>query len=145
MNQNEFDEKHASILRKFQVLKTESEEDVQFSRATLEKHFDCTIKIAKWINKKTDWTALHRAYEHKRAVQWKKAFEFYKKDYNLTISNKEEYQMLINSDEAYSNISELCKLVKEVVGYIDEVVKTMRERQWEIKNYCDFLKWQSGV
>lgn len=144
MNQEEFNDKYNKILEKFKVLKVESEEDVQFDRASLEKHFNSTIKISKWINKKSDWNALYRSYEIKRAKMWKKTYEYYKTDYQLTIGTKEEYQMLINSDPQYSNLNELCKLVKEVVDYIDEVVKCLRDRQWEMKNFVDYLKFMHG-
>lgn len=144
MSEKTYDEMRGEILERFKKLRLEATADVKFDKATLEHSFDCTIKATKWLNKRNQWVQLLRSYELKRSECWKKAFEYYKTDYPLNIDNKEEYKLLINSDPNYVEIYQLTQLVNEIVDYIDQTIALMKDRQWEIRNFTEFLKFQNG-
>jgi len=138
-------EQRDKIIEKFQELKAKSVSDVKFDRGSLEKSFDCTMKIAWWINMRTEWSKAFRTYEYKRNNAWKKAYEYYRTEYQLKLETKEEFKLMVDSDPDYFEAAELTKLVQEIINFIDSVIDNMKARQWEIKNCMEWQKFTNGV
>lgn len=134
----------AKLMEKFKALKVEATEDVAFDKANLESSFDSTIKITKWLNKRSQWTELYRSYEFKRNEAWKRAYEYYRTEYRISLENKEEYRLMIATDPNYSALDQLTKLVSEIIDYIDGTIDNLKNRRYEVRNLIDWLKFNHG-
>lgn len=134
----------SKIYVKYKELKTEATEDCKFDKSDLTKSFGITQLLIKWINKKTQWTDVYRDLEAKRKKAYRKAYEFYKTDFPLSLTTKEEYSAFIDSDAEYSDFLNQCLVVKEIIQYIDFVIEALKSKSWEIKNYIEWLKFKNG-
>lgn len=132
------------IYEKFKKLKEEAAEDCKFDRGQMDSSFDNTAKLMKWINKKTEWARVLRAFDLERKEKYRASYEFYVKDFPMKLNGKEEYQMFIESDPAYMDIHHKYLVAKEIVTYIDSVIDTLKARAWEVKGYLEWLKFSNG-
>jgi len=131
------------ILEKFKELKKEAATDTVINRDDIFDVFNTKI-LMKWINKRTEWTRLHRIYEESRKIRFKELFEYYRTEFHLKLTTKDEYQLYIESDTNYTLINNLSLTVKEIIQYIDSVIETIKSRQWEIKNIIAWRQFQNG-
>jgi len=58
---------------------------------------------------------------------------------------KSEIDRYLDADENIINISLKIGLQKEKVGLIDSIIKSLRDRGFNIKNSIDFIRFQSGA
>lgn len=139
-----YEEKRQEILDRFKKLQQEAKTDIIFDKSKLGSQFDSTIKISRWIDKRYQWLNLYRALEHKRLLAWKQAYEFYKTEYNLRLETKEEIKNMILTDPNYSEIGSLCQLVSDIIDFIDSTIENLKQRQWEMKTFFEYLKFTHG-
>jgi hypothetical protein len=140
----EFDKQLEKIQEKLQELKKEAKVDCIIDKTDLFSIFNTTL-MEKWIRKRVEWSKLTRSYEEKRKDKFRSLYQYYKTDFELKLSTKEEYQLFIESDSSYVVILSLSLSTKEVVKYIDDVIDTIKSRGWEIKNYLEYIKFVNGV
>ncbi len=133
------------IYIKFKELKEKADIDCKFDKSQLEDSYDTTTKKIWWINQKTEWQKVYREFERQRKDQYRTTYEFYYKDFPMKLNSKEEYQLWIESDTNYTGIYMVCQVVKEILGYIDSILDILKDRQWEIKNYFDYVKFSNGL
>lgn len=141
----EYEDRKKEIQARFTKLREEGKSDIKINKADLNKSFDTTEKIMKWLDHRVKWLSLHHSFEYKRREAWKKAFEYYKTDYPFTLNTKEEYQNMINTDPAYFEIADISNLTSMVIDYIDETIANLKSRQFEVKNYIEWQKFQHGL
>lgn len=140
-----YEQRKKEITERFTALRKQAQEDVKFDKAHMENQYDSTLKVAKWLDKRAHWNDLCRSYELKRLEGWKRAFEYYKSDYPFAVDNQEQYKNLIQSDPAYAEILDLALLVSDVVSFIDATIENLKQRQWEMKYFAEWLKFQQGA
>lgn len=140
----QYEERRKELIKRFDALRAEAKEDAVINKLAMENQFDCSMKIAKWLDKRANWNELCRGYEFKRMEAWKKAFEYYKKDYPFTINNQDEYRNLIGTDPVYSQIADLARIASDVVDFIDKTIENMKQRHWEIRSILEYWRWKNG-
>lgn len=143
--EDSFEERRNKILERFKALRKEAEEDVKFDKAHLDQQFNTTQKVAKWIDKRQQWTQLHRSFEFKRLESWKKAYEYYRTDYPVKLDNKEEYKNMIATDPAYSEIADLAHLTDDILDFIDATILNLKSRAFEMQNFIQWIKFSHGA
>lgn len=132
------------IYGKLKQLQEEAKEDIRVDKAQLESQFDSAGKVVKWLNKKSDWQQVSNSLESKKKEAWRKAYEYYRTEYNLKLNSKEEYTMMIESDPSYSTLLLECQAVKEVIEYIHAVIEALKSRGWDVSNLSKHLQWTRG-
>lgn len=58
---------------------------------------------------------------------------------------KNEADQMIESDTDYIKASEKVNFQQEKVNYLEDVVKIVNNRQWQIRSIIDWLKFTQGV
>jgi hypothetical protein len=58
---------------------------------------------------------------------------------------KNEADQMIESDNDYIKASEKVNFQQEKVNYLEDVVKIVNNRQWQIRSIIDWLKFTQGV
>ena len=58
---------------------------------------------------------------------------------------KNEADQMIESDSDYIKASEKVNFQNEKVNYLEDVVKIVNNRQWQIRSIIDWLKFTQGV
>lgn len=58
---------------------------------------------------------------------------------------KTEANDLIDSDDEYIRISQKTDFQKEIVNYLEGVVKIVQNRQWQIRAMIDWIKFTQGA
>lgn len=142
---NNYEERREELIKRFKKLRDEAAEDIKFSKANLDAAFDSTEKTMKWLGKRAQWLQLFHSYEFKRQEAWKKSYEYYKSDYPFTLNTKDEYKNMINVDPAYSEINDLKVLTGDIVDFIDATLDALKSRQWEIKLFVEWQRFQAGL
>ena len=132
------------IYKKYKGLREKADSDCKFDKSCMEDSFSTTNNKIWWINQKSEWQRVYRSFELQRKEKYKALYEFYYKDFPLKLNSKEEYSLYIESDPSYTNIYTVCLVVKEILLYIDSVLDILNSRQWEIKNYLQWLAFSNG-
>lgn len=137
-------DKLQKIYEKFKLLKDEAIEDCQFNKAKIELQFENTFTIMKWINYRSEWNQVYRVYETKRKEIYKKLYEFYKLEYDLKINTKDELSLFIESDIQYTEVFNICQVLKEILQYITDVVDNLKGKNFEIQRYLQYMMFING-
>ncbi|MGA1048160.1 MAG: recombination mediator protein UvsY, partial [Minisyncoccia bacterium] len=61
------------------------------------------------------------------------------------IRDKETLQGYMDSDEKLSQISLKVEYYEVILSYIDSILKQLFQRNYQIKNAIDFMKFTSGL
>lgn len=125
-------------------LKEEAKRDANIDKAKLEDQFDSAARVMKWLNKRNDWKEVLLSLETKKTAAWRKAYEFYRTEYNIKLNNQEEYRMMIESDQAYCVAMQEYVVCKEVVDYITSVVDVLKGRSYDVSNFAKYIMWTRG-
>jgi len=140
---SDFEEKIDKISEKFLQIQNQFKIDCKINRSDPFDRFNTEL-LEKWIRRRTEWSKLCKAYEDKKKERFRSLYEYYKTDFDVKLSTKDEYSLFIESDASYTTINTLYQNTKEVLVYIDAIVDTLKQRQWEIRAYIDYLKWSNG-
>ena len=132
------------IYKKYGELKAEAKIDCEIDRQNLDAGFNVTMNLIKWITKKTDWSKKLREFESKRKDAYRKSYTYYQTEFPLKLSTKDEYALFIESDMTYVEHYNNSLVVKEIVGYCDSVIDTLKNKQWEIKNVITWEMFKQG-
>jgi hypothetical protein len=137
-------EKYQQVLSKIAELKKEAEADCNFDRTKMEVNFNVTMAICKWLNYAQDWKNTLRALENKQLEIKRNRFEFYKKEFHLSLDNKMEVELFINSDKEFMEINNIYCLVKELIQYIKDVIENLKGKGFEMKRWIDYSNFING-
>ena len=133
------------IYIKYAALRAEAKEDCAWDKTKLDATgFNVTMCISKWINKKCEWNMKSREFEMKRLKIYRQLYDFYDTESPKKLSTKTEYELFITSDSGYVNCFNESATIKEVVEYIESVIKLLKDKQWEVKNYVEYQKFING-
>ena len=132
------------INERFKRLRLEAEEDCKFDKMKIETQFDNTLAICKWINYKAEWSEVYKVIDIERKEVYKKLYYFYKVESDLKINTKDELDLFITSDAQYVDLHLQITTLKEVVKYIEDIVETLKGKNWEISRWIEHQKFING-
>ena len=139
-----YNERRTELIDRYKKLREDASKDIKFSKADMKQSFDNTEKTMKWLSIRANWLQLHHSFEYKRMEAWKKTFEYYKTDYPFTLSNKDEYNNMIQTDSAYSEVADLAAITSDIIDFIDKTLDCIKSRGFEIKTYIEWMKFTHG-
>ena len=58
---------------------------------------------------------------------------------------KSELERLLETDQSLLNILDRESYIKICFEYTEEILKSLRERNWQIRNAIEFIKFQEGI
>jgi len=58
---------------------------------------------------------------------------------------KSELERLLETDQILLNILDKQSYIKFCFEYTEEIMKALRERNWQIRNSIEFMKFQAGI
>jgi hypothetical protein len=132
------------IYDKYALLKDEAKVDCLVDRTNLDSGFNVTMNLTKWITKKTEWNRVFRDFEEKRKKAYRASYEYYQTEFPLKLSTKDEYNLFIESDMAYIEHYNNSLVIKDIINYIDSIIDTLKNKQWEIKNIITWEMFKNG-
>jgi arginine repressor len=131
------------MYEKIKRMKEEAVEDVKIRKDDLFHSHNVDLSI-KWINKKMDWLRVVKIYDTDKKAKYRSLYEYYRTDFDIKLSTAAEYSMFIDSDTNMVMLSTLHLTAKEAVAYIDSVIDTIKQRQWEIKSFIQWELFKNG-
>jgi hypothetical protein len=140
----------------FEELQNEAKEDLKIlnqERLEQESFKNQDIK-PKWLEYRSryDQLLIMRKADHQRMYRAK--WEYYggKADAKVYIAKpfdlkvlKTDLQMYINSDDEILELQGKMSYYESIIKYIDGVIKSIDNRQWDIKNAQDWKKFEAGM
>lgn len=109
------------------------------------KYFDLynTILLLKKKAEQQKKTTRHEKYEY---FTGKADPEVYLKNpFPKKIRDKETLQGYLDSDEKLSQINLKVDYYNVMLNYLESILKQISERNWQIRNSLDFIKFSSGL
>ena len=61
------------------------------------------------------------------------------------VRDKESMTLHLNADEKLSNIKMKVEYYDVMIAYLEDILKMIHNRNYQVKNAIDFLKFQSGM
>jgi len=132
------------IYKKYKEVKEEAIIDCTLDRTNLDTGFNVTMNLAKWITKKTEWNRKLIEFEDKRKKAYRKSYEYYQTEYPLKLTTKDDYTLFIETDMEYVEHMNNAKVIKEIIQYIDSIIDTLKNKQWEVKNIITWEMFKNG-
>jgi len=140
----------------FEELQNEAKEDLKIlnqERLEQESFKNQDIK-PKWLEYRSryDQLLIMRKADHQRMYRAK--WEYYggKADAKVYVAKpfdlkvlKTDLQMYINSDDEILELQGKMSYYESIIKYIDGVIKSIDNRQWDIKNAQDWKKFEAGM
>ena len=140
----------------FEELQNEAKEDLKiFNQERLEQESFKNQDIKpKWLEYRSryDQLLIMRKADHQRLYRAK--WEYYggKADAKVYVARpfdlkvlKTDLQMYINSDDEILELQGKMSYYESIIKYIDGVIKSIDNRQWDIKNAQDWKKFEAGM
>ncbi len=140
----------------FEELQNEAKEDLKiFNQERLEQESFKNQDIKpKWLEYRSryDQLLIMRKADHQRMYRAK--WEYYggKADAKVYVAKpfdlkvlKTDLQMYINSDDEILELQGKMSYYESIIKYIDGVIKSIDNRQWDIKNAQDWKKFEAGM
>ena len=138
LNKEKFKEKVAA-------LKKRAEEDSVFDRRLLnDYHFRNTQNMIWWIQQKMEWNQMLAKIDSNRRAKYREVYEYYKKDFHLTLKTKEDYEAFILSDPNYISAHDNYVAVKNVITFIDSIIDALKSLSFEVKNAIQWELFKNG-
>lgn len=142
-----------------ETLKDEWEKDCQIDRDNLDEASIRTANLhQKYLNILTDYKLrlfkLEKEYLEMKGIRsryyngqlTKEELQQYKwQQYQYKTPLKSELERLLETDDNLLNILDRESYIKICFEYTEEILKSLRERNWQIRNAIEFIKFQAGV
>jgi hypothetical protein len=140
-------------------LKTEWEADCQIDRDSLDESSIRTANLhQKYLNILTDYKLrlfkLEKEFLEMKGIRSRyyqgqmtreELNQYQWKQYQYKTPLKSELERLLETDENLLNIADRESYIKICLEYTEEIIKSLRERNWQIRNAIEFMKFQAGV
>lgn len=139
---------------KLEDIQTEAESDLMFDKNKL---VDASIDTPRLVNKYygylIDEGRILKMIENKIHEVYRDRYEYYlhmappevyiAKPWNRKVL-KGDVDMYIQSDNLYSDMVNKLEAQKYKVKYVEEIIKQLNQRTYNIKNIIEFEKFRSG-
>lgn len=99
----------------------------------------------KWLGYFQDWQRVFISLEIKRKQIKRELTEYYKVESNLRLDTKDEMSLFIETDDRYVHLLEQTQIVKSMLIFCETVMDKLRGKSFEVKNWIDWSKFQSGA
>lgn len=83
--------------------------------------------------------------ESKKDQLFMEKWKLYKYNYDYVIDKKDDLLAHINGDSDMVEIKERIALSKRTMDYLEDIIKTLRERSFHIRNLIEYRKFISGT
>lgn len=98
------------------------------------------------LRKKTELQYKQKKLERYNFYSGKAPLEVYKEEpFPYKVRDKEGMQRHIDADENLSEIFMKIEYYDTMLKYLEEIIKMISSRTYQIKNSIDFLRFQSGM
>lgn len=142
-----------------ETLKDEWEKDCQIDRDNLDEASIRTANLhQKYLNILTDYKLrlfkLEKEYLEMKGVRSRyyngqltkeELLKHNWQQYQYKTPLKSELERLLETDDNLLNILDRESYIKICFEYTEEILKSLRERNWQIRNAIEFIKFQAGV
>lgn len=109
------------------------------------KYYDYYNKV-KLLKKKTEIDYRTKKLERYNYYSGKSDPEVYKeKPFPYKIRDKESLQRYIDADDELFSITLKLEYYQTILNFLEEIIKQLSNRTYQIKNCIDFLRFQSGM
>lgn len=109
------------------------------------KYYDYYNKV-KLLKKKTEIDYRTKKLERYNYYSGKADPEVYKeKPFPYKIRDKESLQRYIDADDELFSITLKLEYYQTILNFLEEIIKQLSNRTYQIKNCIDFLRFQSGM
>lgn len=141
------------------TLKEEWEKDCQIDRDRLDESSIRTANLhQKYLNILTDYRLrlfkLEKEFLEMKGLRSRYYMGQLTKDeltekswqqYQYKTPLKSELERLLETDDHLLSILDRQSYIKICFEYTEEIMKSLRERNWQIRNAIEFIKFQAGV
>ena len=139
---------------KLEDIQLEAEKDLRFDKTKL---IDASIDTPTLVNKYYGFLVTEgrilKMIENKLFEVYKELYDYYlhlappeaytAKPFNRKVL-KGDVDMYIQSDQLYADMINKIEAQKYKVKYIEEIIKQLNQRTYNIKNIIEFTKFQNG-
>ena len=133
------------LKEKFKELREEAKEDCKpIVEENLRSDFGLSSLKSKWLNYHEEFNLKFELLEQTKKRLKRELYEYYTFDCDLKLSTKEELTLFIDSDKRYIHQNQLCNMVKSILEYCTNTIKILDQKQWEMKNFVDYIKFIEG-
>jgi len=126
-------------------LKEMAKRDVSIDRNDI---VSATVETPMLIHKYLDlFTANAKSLLNARrdlAIKKQEKMLFYKTEYKLKPETAKEMQMLLEGDEELAGMNANIEMRETIIKFIEETIRTLRNRPYEIKNIIEWQKFTHG-
>lgn len=140
------EQKSAKVLHleaKMQEMKEKAEKDCAFDRNDLGNQFNNTSAMMWWIAKKLEYSKAFHELELKRKRAAVKVHRSYKTESSLKLTDKEIW-MYVEQSNQYVEDDQLCKIVKDIMNFIDGIIDALKSKNFEVNRYMKYLEFING-
>ena len=102
-----------------------------------------TIKLLK--TKSTDTLSRIRLERYNYYSGKAPAEVYVEEPFPYKVRDKESMSLHLNADEKLSNIKLKVEYYEVMIGYLEDILKMIHNRGYQIKNSVDYLKFQAGM
>jgi hypothetical protein len=78
-------------------------------------------------------------------VLYKDKWDYYRNNFNIALTKKDDLLTFINGDEDIIKLKAKISLSKRTMTYIEDIIRTLRERSFHVKNLIEYRKFISGT
>lgn len=82
--------------------------------------------------------------ENERNLLYGNKVKYYIENYNIDIKNKSDRDSYINTDDKIHEIDKEIRKIKNILTTLDNVVKYLKDIQYNIRNIIDLEKFKKG-
>lgn len=134
------------LYEKWTDLKEQSRTDCSaINISNLQQDFNLAGLNMKWLGYFQDWQRVFISLEIKRKQIKRELTEYYKVESNLRLDTKDEMSLFIETDDRYVHLLEQTQIVKSMLIFCETVMDKLRGKSFEVKNWIDWSKFQSGA
>ena len=137
------------------MMKAELAKDLKMNMECLnDESINVSGQHGKWLGFALDETAklalLRSKQKQMKLQKWNyylgrgTAEEYKKRPFGLKVL-KGEVQQYIDADQEYRNLEDKIAVKEAIVDFLDGAVRAITNKQWNIKNAIEFLKFKNGL
>jgi len=130
----------------FILLKKEAKEDTKsVDKANVDNNFNMSALHFKWLDYLHEWRRVKKALDSMKKRTIRDLYTYYTTEFDIKLTSKDQIFLYIEADDKYINLNEKYEISKDIIEFCISVSKILENKQWEIKNYLDWLKYSNGM
>ena len=131
---------------KLTELEKEAQQDLEKDTPDLELlSFEAPKLLSKWLRYLNYEHQVLIALEDEQKELFGKLWHHYKYEFEYTLETRQEIMTYVESDEKMRKLQRRIAIQKNKLDYIENVIKTLRERSFHVRNILEYRKFISGA